>query len=151
MESSWPRDWNQVSYVSASAGIFFTTCASWEARLHGSSWVSLRRNPLRAESWFPTAFGFPGYKPKGWLGFLSCLLLVAPGVWGLIRPHLCPSYPSECGLSLFLICRTSVFLCVVVVLVCLWKVNSESSYSTISILNQIKQYLNKWRDILHLL
>ena len=120
----------------ALAGIVFTTCATWEARLHCSSWVAVCRNTSRAESWFPTDFCSPGNKPSGWLGFLSCLLLVAPGVWGLTRPRLCPSYPSECGLSLFLSCRKSVFLCVVVVLVCLWKVNSESSYSTISILNQ---------------
>ena len=56
------------------------------------------------------------------LGFQqpSALLGVSPGVsWG---------FSPACCLS--------KFWCVVIVLVCPWEVNSESSYSTISILNQ---------------
>ena len=30
--SSWPRDWTYISYISALAGKFFTTSATWEAQ-----------------------------------------------------------------------------------------------------------------------
>ena len=33
-----------------------------------------------------------------WLWYPSCLWVAKPGVWVLIRPHLCPSYPSQWGL-----------------------------------------------------
>ena len=116
------------------------------AKLHGSSWVSLCMNPLRAESWFPTALSSPGCKPHR-LGFPYHLLLFAPGMWVLTRPRLCPSYPSQRGLSLFLSYRKSVLLVfrsfsevvvlrIVVVLVCPWEVKSGSFYSTIYIQNQ---------------
>ena len=38
--SSWPRDWTCVSFVPALAGGFFTTAATWEARVNPALWLT---------------------------------------------------------------------------------------------------------------